>query len=827
MDLKSPNHLLFLMKSSFHRSIFLLFFAFVSTLGYSQKYYLIDRETNQGISDASIYNQTKATTLISDDEGVVNLSAFHANDTLYISHLIYESILLTKGQWRNKNYRLFMAPKTNLLNEVVMSVSKWEQELKDIPDKVISIDASEIALHQPQTSADLLMQSGKVYVQKSQSGGGSPMIRGFSANRLLLAVDGVRMNNAIFRGGNLQNSITVDAFTLKNTEVLFGTGSVIYGSDALGGVINYFTKNPKFYNENQSEYSGMMAVRYASANSEKTTHGELQYSGKKWAVIGSISYNHFGDLIMGSNGPDDYLRPYYSQRQGSKDIIVQNPNPKVQIPTGYDQIHLFEKILFKPNENWLHSLGIYYSNTTNYPRYDRLTRPGKNGNLLRSGDWYYGPQLWNMYNYQAVHKEAVPMYDQAKLSFAFQKFGESRHSRDFNDPILSHNDEKVDDWTLTIDFDKSLNDRLDLYYGMELIDNKVHSVGKNENIDTGEINPAQSRYPDNALWKSAAAYVNSSFKPTDKISVLAGLRYSFVHAETYFNPQVYNFPFKSADVNNGALTGSAGLSYMPREDWQFSANVSTGFRAPNIDDMSKIFDSQPGAVVVPNQFLRPEYAYGFDLGIKKNFSDRLLINLTGFYTLLDHVMILQDFDRFVVSGNFAPIKYIEYQGENSRVQALQNLEQEKVFGFETELNYHIDAHWGIHSNLSLSKGYSYAFDKSKSRARHLPPTFGNFKINYNAPKVMLSADFAFNGVIYGAHMPITELEKDYMYALNAYGVPYSPSWYTINLRSSIKLSDHTTAIINLENLTDQRYRTYSSGVSAAGINFISSLQYRF
>ena len=130
------------------------------------------------------------------------------------------------------------------LDEVVMSVSKWEQQKKEVPNKIVSIDAQTIALNTPQTSADLLQSSGKVFVQKSQLGGGSPMIRGFATNRLVLSVDGVRMNNAIFRGGNLQNVISIDPFNIRNTEIIFGPGSVIYGSDAIGGVMNFYTMYP-------------------------------------------------------------------------------------------------------------------------------------------------------------------------------------------------------------------------------------------------------------------------------------------------------------------------------------------------------------------------------------------------------------------------------------------------------------------------------------------------------------------------------------------------------------------------------------------------------
>jgi hemoglobin/transferrin/lactoferrin receptor protein len=93
----------------------------------------------------------------------------------------------------------------------------------------------------PQTSADLLANSGHVFVQKSQLGGGSPMIRGFSTNRVLITVDGIRLNNAIFRGGNVHNVISINPFNIEKTEIILGSGSVIYGSDAIGGVMNFYT----------------------------------------------------------------------------------------------------------------------------------------------------------------------------------------------------------------------------------------------------------------------------------------------------------------------------------------------------------------------------------------------------------------------------------------------------------------------------------------------------------------------------------------------------------------------------------------------------------
>lgn len=227
---------------------------------------------------------------------------------------------------------------------------------------------------------------------KSQLGGGSPTIRGFSTNRLLITVDGVRMNTAIFRSGNLQNVINVDPFALARTEVILGPGSVVYGSDAIGGVMNFYTKKPQFSTENDRFFSGNAVARYSTANEEKTGHIDFNFGTKKWAFFSSASYSNYGDLRMGSHGPEDYLRPDYVERINGEDVLVQNNNPNTQVPTGFDQLNLMQKVRFMPNETWEYNLGVIYSTTSDYSRYDRLTR--RRGDQLRSAEWYYGPQNW-------------------------------------------------------------------------------------------------------------------------------------------------------------------------------------------------------------------------------------------------------------------------------------------------------------------------------------------------------------------------------------------------------------------------------------------------
>ena len=161
------------------------------------------------------------------------------------------------------------------LDEIVVSANRWKQNSKSIPQKISVITASKVALQNPQTAADLLTISGKVFMQKSQQGGGSPMIRGFATNRLLYAIDGIRMNAAIFRGGNIQNVISLDPFATESTEVLFGPGSVMYGSDAIGGVMSFQTLTPQFSSEEKAFVTGSAVTRYSSANNEKTGHFDV------------------------------------------------------------------------------------------------------------------------------------------------------------------------------------------------------------------------------------------------------------------------------------------------------------------------------------------------------------------------------------------------------------------------------------------------------------------------------------------------------------------------------------------------------------------------
>ena len=802
-----------------NKVVYILFFLIFTTVS-AQEVEILDYYSKEAIVNVAVFNNDKSKTALSDLDGKCDISHFDTNERITFKHLSYEVYKVTKSQILKNNSLVLMVLKPEQLDEVVMSISKWEQQKKDIPHKIVSLNARAIAFTNPQTSADLLQNSGKVFVQKSQLGGGSPMIRGFATNRLLLTVDGVRMNNAIFRGGNLQNVISIDPFTIKKTEVIFGPGSVIYGSDALGGVMNFYSKEATLSTKDSLLFTGNTNLRYSSANNEKTTHIDFNLGKRKWAYLTSFSYSAFDDLKMGSHGPEAYLRNAYVSTQDGVDALVTNNNPQKQVPTGYDQWNLMQKITHKPNNYWDLDIGLFYSETSDYSRYDRLIRPNSEGNGLHSAEWYYGPQKWFMGNVQLNKKGKGKFYDGLRITTAYQYFEESRNNRGFQDPILYSTKEMVNAFSTNVDFENKKIGDLRLYYGASYVYNNVNSGGSQKDISTNVVSDAPSRYPDGSSWQTAAAYLTGEYKAMPNFSLLSGLRYSHVWIDAEFDKTFYPFPFDDADLSTGALTGSIGFSWFPRANLQITLNGATGFRSPNIDDIGKVFDSEPGSVVVPNPDLEPEYAYNMELGIKKNYKDKLVFKGAAFYTYLVDALVRRD---YLFNGE----PQIEYNGELSNVQAMQNAAKAYVYGFEFGLEAVLTENISLVSNLTLTEGVEEEADGTDSPARHVPPTFGDVHLIFRNQNLKTDLFLNYNGEITNDDLATSEQVKTYIYAKDANGLPYAPSWYTLNFRTQYELNKEWRIGCSLENITNQRYRSYSSGIAAPGTNLIIGVSYSF
>jgi len=799
---------------------FLLFFSLLTCLlSTGQIVTVVDEKTTEPLMAVTFVAVGVPSYAVTNSKGRTDISAFQDSESLEIRLLGYETKSLSYKEILDNELIIRLEPADFDLDQVIISSNRRIERDRVIANRVRKIDLKSALLESPQTTADLLGTSGEVYIQKSQQGGGSPMIRGFSTNRLLIAVDGVRMNTAIFRSGNIQNVISLDPLAMEGTEVIFGPGSVIYGSDAIGGVMSFQTISPQFSTDDTTLFSGRVFGRYSTANNERTGHFNLKFGSKRWATVTSLSYSNFDDLRMGSQGPTDYLRSFFAETNGNRDTLRINADPEIQIGSGYTQTNVMQKVKFSPNAVWDFDYGFHFSTTSDIPRYDRLTRT-RNG-LPRSAEWNYGPQVWVMNNLNITHRRQSKLFDIATLRLAYQIFEESRISRNFQEPERFIQEEFVDAYSGSLDMTKSLSKGKELIYGIEVIWNKVESIGSREEITSMPLlrSPSTPRYP-NSDWLSYGVYATYRQELTDYLSVNAGTRYNAFEINSRFNPNFIDLPFDKAELSNSALTGSLGLIYEKYHDIRVGGIISTGFRAPNVDDIGKVFESGDGTVVVPNPNLNAEYATNFELGVAKVFFEKVKLGFTAYYTFLNNALVRRDFE---INGQDS----ILFQGDLSRVQAIQNAAGANVYGLQTELEIILNDALKFSSQFNWQQGEEELDDGSKSPLRHAAPWFGTTSLRFKKPKLMVDFNAIYNGEFSFEDLHVGERRKTNIYASDKNGNPFSPSWYTLNIRASYTFSNSIITTLGLENLTDQRYRTYSSGIAGAGRNLVISIMVKF
>lgn len=801
------------------RTGLLLICLLVTLCSLAQSITIIDQNSLHVIEGVKVYTQKTTEPIAeSDANGTIQLKGVTSSDVLVFVHPMYVKVQLTLDQLGQMGNVVRMAENANSLDEIVVSASKFEEKRKDVSQKIQVIRASEIQNMNQTSTADVLANSGNIMVQKSQLGGGSPIIRGFETNKVLIVIDGIRMNNAIYRGGHVQNVITLDNSIMDRVEIVFGPGSVVYGSDALGGVMSLTTKNPELSSNGKAKVKSGAYTRYTSAATGYAAHGDVSIGGKKFGSLTSFTYSHFGDLRQGANREPFVgnfgARPWFVKRVNGKDSIFVNADTNLQVGSGYTQYDILQKFLFQQNENVRHIVNLQYSTSGDIPRYDRLVQVSSSG-LPRFAEWYYGPQerLLASYTLQLSNKNTI--YDNARLILGYQKIEESRIDRRFNTLDRNHRIENLNIYSINLDLAKKVA-RNEIRYGLEGWYNPVESTAYAEDVVTGLTSPLDTRYASGgALMQSLAVYATHTLEINEKLILNDGLRFSAVGLSAKFTDTTFfKFPFTEANQDNNALTGNLGLIYMPSEDSRLTALVSSGFRAPNVDDLSKVFESTSGNLIVPNEDLKPEYTFNGEVGISQRFGGWLNAQATGYYTLYRNALSVGDFTYQGQNSVF-------YNGTMSKVVAIQNNSEAYMYGLELAMNGKMNDHLTIYATYN----YTYARIVTDSTAiplDHIPPAFGKFGVQITEKK--FRGDLFVN---YSAWKRIADYnpngEDNQAYALPG-GMP---SWYTINARVTYQFNKIIGLQIACENILDRNYRVFASNISAPGRNFILTLRGSF
>ncbi len=717
------------------------------------------------------------------------------------------------------------------IKEVIVSATKQKTTKSSIAQKVEVITAEEIAKTNAPSTGDLLMQTGQVFVQKSQLGGSSPVIRGFEANRILITVDGVRMNNAVYRGGHLQNVITVDQNMLERVEIVSGPSSTLYGSDALGGVINFQTKAIKYNNRNTAGVTNAGAfVRYSSACNEVSANANITLASDNFGSLTSITYNKFGDLQAGKNRAsiwgDFGLRKFTQSFSNGKDTLLPNSNTALQTLTGYSQYDILQKFSWQPNKNITHQLNFQLSNSSNVPRFDRLGEvyTGKiNGaDSLGWGAWYYGPQTRAMAAYSFKIKN-VGVFNEVNLNTNFQYVQEIRNQRRWASKFLQTRTEDIN--VLGTDIYGIINrSKYDLTLGIDNQFNDVNSHAVQTSTTTNAFAVIRPRYAAGQnLMNLFGAYAQGIYKLVPNKWILnAGARFAATSLSADISDKsFYKFPTNKIVQKNNAITGNFGLIFTPCNFHKFSIGISTGFKAPNLDEVTKFFDNSAkgSAVVVPNINLKPETAVNFDAGYRFS-NNKFYIEVNAFYTQLNNAMVLNN-------STYDGKDSIIYDGLNTPVIAITNQAKAIIMGANTNFGITLNKFF-VDAAINFTQGKytstsKYKIGDSTVPMDHIPPMFGKLAIGYKTKKWQVEAWSLFNG-----KKDIKDFNPFYFSEDNkAYALPTGvPAWQTFNARGSYTIVKNTILQVGIENILDTYYRHFASGIAAPGRNIITAIRYK-
>lgn len=727
------------------------------------------------------------------------------------------------------------------LEEVIFSANKFAEKKKNIAQKIDIISTRQIASVNAQNTGDLLMNTGNIFVQKSQQAGSSPVIRGFEASRVLLVVDGVRMNNAIYRSGHLQNVITVDQNMLERVEVLYGPASTIFGSDALGGVVLFRTKSPKLSSTGKLLTTGSSFVRYSSANDEKSVHADLSIGGKKFGWLQSYNFSNFGDMKMGDNYPSDYpdfgRRSTYVASINGIDSVINNNDDRLQRNSGYKQWDITQKLLYK-TEKVSHLLNVQLSNSTDVPRYDRLQ--DIRNETLRYAEWYYGPQKRIFSAYElTVLKPGI--FNEVRANINFQDIEESRHTRDYRRyDRLDSRIESIRVWGLTVDARK-LWENHELTVGIDGQANDLSSKAVRQDILTGATTKLDTRYPDGKNnMNYAGLYAQHLVKLLDgKIVINDGIRFQYVDLHsTISDNSFFNFPYTDIRQDNFSVTGNIGLNFLPSDATKIALSGASGFRSPNIDDLAKIFESSTAAkqVIVPNPDIKPEYTYNLDLYFSHVIGGFFKIEAAAFYTWFRNALVKAPYQ-------FNGQDSILYNGVLSQVLANQNRNEARVYGATATVSMDIGNTISVFSTINITRGNfdtntdvpSNVFQKQPDGSYkmvsipvgtkpldHIPPVFGKTSVSFHVKRFKAELYCIYNG---WKHLDDynADGEDNPQYAT----VDGMPAWYTLNLKTRTNITQQFALQVGIENILDRNYRHFGSGFSAAGRNLILTGRFSF
>ena len=760
--------------------LFLLFISFSNSI-IGQNILFLDSETKSPIENVNIKGGVNG--VISDKNGIANINLFEKNLILKITHIGYTEQNILCSKIKDTVYLN--------LNSLVLPTVNFVKELRVLSQFKPSVDKLKLKSNEHELThvTSVLKTKTSVTVQKSQVGSGSPNFRGFEANRLLLIVDDISLNNTIFRSGHVQASAMINPFFVESINIVTGPASVVYGNGAMGSAIVF-----KTLSNNKNVVS--LVQKFESSSNTIITNYKNRFSIKDVGFLSAFSIKKAENLKMGKNrnhGYNDWGIGYYTKNEE-------------QLFTSFSQVDLLQKIKFKLSDFTVISLNSQYGRTSKIDRFDKLNDIVDG--VPKYSDWYYGPserisQIITVNNLKNKH-----FYDSFKIKSSVQKITESRHHKKNNENLTSNRYEKLMIYDLDINFNKKIKIGA-LNYGAGA---RHEYLKSNADLTSFQASlPNTTRYP-NGGTRSNNLYLYSQIGLifSDHFSAYLGGRFNSSMLSALFADSPLN-SLANFEITNktNSFVGSVSIKHEPNKTSQLIYSFYTGFRNPNTDEIGKLFSKNDMFVIVPNANLKPEKSKNIEISFNKKLFSNITLGINTYITKIDDAI-----ERGL--GDLNGDTMITYDGEEMRIQMNKNISKAIIKGVSFNIEYKYQKHLTIHTNFSVLKGEN----DFKEPLAHIPPLKSSLNIDYFYNKH--SFNFC---ILYNSKKLAEEYDLAGVDNLEEATIDGSPSWYTLNILYRNQFAKDFSLSFGVENILDIHYKPFASGIAASGRNFTLSLSY--
>ncbi len=776
------------MRSVF-RALF-IFYTLVSSLNAAMPFpmartviygFITDFQGNP-VRDAHVRTLPATKNDVSDSQGRFHLTNIpYGTYTLIIDHIGYSPLTRRFTLSDKKTHinldTLFLQSEVFAGQNIVITASRVQTENSETPRFASLVSRAAIRKRDAQTSAELLREEAGIFIQKTNHGGGSANIRGLGSNQILLLTDGVRLNNSTYRLGNHQYLTTVDNNSLDRIETVHGPGSVLYGSDALGGVLNLISRQPYYVDSARIDINGF--GRYATADNEKTTHAAINYMGPSFYVYAGASYKSYGDLREGANE----TQPGLSLNPGRK-----------QTPGGFDGYDANVILGWKISESGRLKFNAQFSRQNHVPRYDKYTY---NNYFL----WEYHPQIRKMayLRYTRITPFAGVRLWETTLSYQLQE--EGRRKQKTAGAVRIDERDKTGTSGLSSVVHFSTRNGHHPVSGFDLYHDDVSSMALRTGDSTRQL--SRGRYPDGARYDSFGFFVRDIYDWRKNTSLILGARYSVFRTKFTLDRSLFPDPL---DLTFSAHTFSGAIRHTVNPHQELSLSVSQAFRAPNLSDLAKTGESKGTIYEVPNRKLQPERMISYDLGWKLK-TETLKWKTAVYYSDIAGLIEAAD-------ARYRGSDSLTIDGQNFKVKSRQNTGRAYIAGVESALDYQPAPQWTARLRMAYTYGYNSTLGEPIGG---IPPLFGEIITGRRFHKGEMAAYLRFAS----ARKRLSADDRDDP-RIPAGG---TPGWYTLNLRMSYLLSPGFRLQLRLENILDRLYREHGSGINGPGRNGVISLHF--